>query len=38
MKNNLNSDVIVVLVENMDTSLLDNLIDYADAKTVVISN
>jgi glucose-specific phosphotransferase system IIA component len=37
-KNNLNSDVIVVLVENNDTSLLDNLIDYADAKTVVISN
>lgn len=36
-QNNLNSDVIVVLVENNDVSLLNNLVDYANIGTVVIN-
>lgn len=35
-RSGLNSDVIVVLVENKDDSLLNNLVDYADAKEVII--
>lgn len=36
-QNGLNSDVIVVLVENNDTSLLDDLVDFVEAGNVVIN-